>query len=580
MSGNGNIDLSLLDPVLDKYQGGSRTHLLPVLLDTQRVYGYLPEAVLEAVGQALRVPLAEIHGVVEFYTMLYSQPTGRRMIRICTDPSCAASGAEDVLVAACRHAGGIHPGETAADGSVTVERATCIGLCDQAPAALVDEVARVHLSPDGVARLFTASDGDSELRVTGEPRILTRRIGQLAPVDLEAQRASGAFTALEKALTGMTPEGVIDALKESGLVGRGGAAFPVGLKWQFTRGAGGQPKYVVCNADESEPGTFKDRALLEGDPFRMIEGVALCGYAIGAERGYIFIRGEYPASQKIMQAALDAAYRAGLLGSSILGTGFSFDVEVRSGAGAYICGEETALFEAIEGRRGFPRLKPPFPTTHGLYSQPTVINNVETLCAVPDIVLNGGAWFKQWGTEGSVGLKLFCVSGHVNAPGVVEAPMGLTLRELVERHCGGFQGEPQAVLMGGAAGAFLTPDRLDVRLTFEDLRPLGASIGSGAVMVFNTTTDLRDILRRLAHFFAHESCGKCFPCQLGTQRQMEILDRAAAGRTQAGDYALLMDVGATMTDSSICGLGQTAAMAVMSALKLWPELIRPNGGGA
>ncbi len=565
-----DVDLSLLDPVLDKYQGGSRGDLLPALHDAQRAFGYLPDAALAAIGQTLRVPLAEIYGVVEFYTMFYDQPVGRRIIRVCTDPSCAARGAEGVLAAACQRAG-VQPGHTTADGAVTVERATCLGLCDQAPAALVDDMALVGLTPDSVESLFTAQQPTAAIRVTGEPRIATRHIGALPPTDLDAHRADGAFGALEKALTAMTPDAVIEILKESGLVGRGGAAFPAGLKWQFTRAAAGDVKYVVCNADESEPGTFKDRALLEGDPYLVIEGLAIAGYAIGAAKGFIFIRGEYPRAAAVLQEAIDTAYKARLLGANLFGSGVGFDLELRRGAGAYICGEETALFEAIEGKRGFPRVKPPFPTTFGVFGQPTVINNVETLAQVPDILLNGPAWFKQYGTEKSVGYKLFCISGHVKQPGVVEAPFGITLNDLINTYCGGYDGAPQAVLMGGAAGAFLPPDKLDVRLTYEDLRPFGASIGSGAIMVFNDSTDLRDVLRRLGHFFAHESCGKCFPCQLGTQRQMEILDRVADGHPQPGDFERLMDVGATMTDASLCGLGQTAGMAVMSALNLWPD---------
>ncbi len=319
---------------------------------------------------------------------------------------------------------------------------------------------------------------------------------------------------------------------------------------------------------------------MEGDPFRVLEGMTICGYAIGSSKGYLFIRGEYPHAAAVLEEAVAAARQANLLGENILGTDFSFEIEIRRGAGAYICGEETALFEAIEGKRGYPRLKPPFPTTHGLFNRPTVINNVETLASVPDILTNGAEWFQQWGTEHSTGLKLFCVSGHVGQPSLVEAPFGTTLRELIERYCGGFDGTPQAVLMGGAAGAFLTPDQFDTPLTFEDLRPLGASIGSGAIMVFNESVDLRQVLRTLGHFFAHESCGKCYPCQLGTQRQMEILDRVAEGQAQAGDIERLTLIGQTMTDASICGLGQTAGMAVMSALRLWPDLFAPNGKGS
>jgi NADH-quinone oxidoreductase subunit F len=567
------LDLTPLNTVLEQYKEGGRTYLLPALHEAQRLYTYLSEPVLNTISAALRVPLADVHGVVEFYTMFYNEPVGRRIIRVCTDPACLIAGAEETLAAACKHAK-VHPGETTPDGELTVERATCLGLCDQAPGALVDETAFRQVTVKDAAELSKLASSPSELRVAGEPRVLTRNIGSLDPLDLEAHRKSGAFAGLEKSLRESTPEQVIEQVKISGLVGRGGAAFPTGVKWEGTRAASGSPKYVVCNADESEPGTFKDRVLMEGDPFRVLLGMILCGYAIGSEKGYLFIRGEYPQAAVLLEQAVDRLEQAGFLGHRILGGKFNFEIEIRRGAGAYICGEETALFEAIEGKRGFPRLKPPFPTTHGLFMKPTAINNVETLGCIPDIVVNGGNWFKQWGTEKSTGPKLFCISGHVKNPGVVEVPFGVTVRELLEKYCGGFDGTPYAILMGGAAGGFMTPDQLDTRLTFEDLREIGAPVGSGVIMVFNDTVDLRLILRSLSHFFAHESCGKCYPCQLGTHRQMEIFDRIVEGDAHPADFDTLQDIGWTMTDASICGLGQTAASAVLSALKIWPELAK------
>ncbi|MEJ2011550.1 MAG: SLBB domain-containing protein [Anaerolineales bacterium] len=340
----------------------------------------------------------------------------------------------------------------------------------------------------------------------------------------------------------MTPEEVIQSIKDSGLVGRGGAAFPTGMKWEYTAGAAGETHFIVCNADESEPGTFKDRVLMEGDPFSVLEGMAIAGYAIGAERGYIYVRGEYPRAQRILTQAIEAARAAGYLGQEILGSDFSFEVELRSGAGAYICGEETALFESIEGKRGFPRIKPPFPTTHGLFGQPTAINNVETLCTAAWIVRNGPDAYRSIGTEDSPGSKLFCLSGDVREAGVYEVPFGTTLGDLIEL-AGGVNGELQAVLLGGAAGAFAGPEHLGLRMSFEDLREAGLPLGSGVVTVINQARDLRRFLLSLGHFFAHESCGKCYPCQLGTQRQLEIR-----------------------------GLGMTAATAVLSALDRWPEL--------
>jgi NADH-quinone oxidoreductase subunit F len=380
----------------------------------------------------------------------------------------------------------------------------------------------------------------------------------------------------------MQADEIVNEIKASGLVGRGGAAFPTGIKWEGAAKAAGTEKYVICNADESEPGTFKDRILLIDDPHRTIEGMLIAGYAIGAGKGYIYIRAEYPYILPVLENALNEAREANLLGETILGADFSFDIELRVGAGAYICGEETALFESIEGKRGFPRVKPPFPTTHGLFGKPTVINNVETLCNVPLIMSQGASEYRKIGTEKSPGPKLFCVSGDVTKPGLYEVPFGVTLRELLEM-AGGPSTAPsaplrangkglQSVLFGGAAGAFATSEHLDVRMTFEDLRAAGLPLGSGVVMVFDETRDMRDVLKRLGHFFAHESCGKCYPCQMGTQRQREILDRIAAGNVLEGDLVRLQDVGWTMTDASLCGLGQTAASAVLSAIKLWPEM--------
>ncbi|HSQ39059.1 MAG TPA: NADH-ubiquinone oxidoreductase-F iron-sulfur binding region domain-containing protein, partial [Anaerolineales bacterium] len=380
----------------------------------------------------------------------------------------------------------------------------------------------------------------------------------------------GEYAGLKKA-QGMTPEAVIAEVKASGLVGRGGAAFPVGIKWEGAAKADGSPKYIICNADESEPGTFKDRILMIDDPHRVIEGMCIAAYAIGASQGYIYIRGEYPYIVPVLENALNEARAAGYLDNQ-------FNIEVRVGAGAYICGEETALFESIEGKRGFPRIKPPFPTTFGVFGKPTVINNVETLCTAPMIIAQGSAEYRKLGTEKSPGSKLFCVSGDVEQTGVYEVPFGVTLRELLEM-AGGVKGGKQlkAVLFGGAAGACATTEHLDVKMTFEDLRAAGLPLGSGVVMVFDETRDMRGVLQSLGHFFAHESCGKCYPCQMGSQRQKDILDRVANGKTHEGDFDRLQDVGWTMTDASLCGLGQTAASAVLSAMKLWPDLFTANG---
>lgn len=558
-----------LDALVGQFAGRGRDALLPALWAVQTARGYISQEAAETISRTLRVPLSDIYGVIGFYTLFYDEPTGEIIIRVCASPSCGLAGADQVVERLCQRLA-VQPGETTADGRYTVEYTTCLGLCEHAPAALISQRGAgevQHAPATDIEALLEGRGRPHQAVIGGQTRIL---LDGLDPTRAQTLEEYGDYAALRQALNGLTPEAVIAEVQESGLIGRGGAAFPTGTKLKFTRAAPAQPHYVVCNADESEPGTFKDRVLMEGRPHLVLEGMALCGYAIGAERGYIFVRGEYPTAQARLEAAIAEAEAAGLLGEHILGSDFSFYVEVRRGAGAYICGEETALFEAIEGKRGFPRIKPPFPTTHGLFGKPTAINNVETMSAIPGIVRHGGRWFRQWGTEKSSGTKLLSISGHVRRPGVYEIVPGIPLRAFLEEACGGVQGRLQAVLMGGAAGTFLTPDEIDVPLSFEGLWGIGGTLGSGAIMVFNDTVDLRDVLRRLGDFFQHESCGKCFPCQLGTQRQKEILDRLDA--PLPGDPQRLQDVGRTMTQASLCGLGQTAATAVLSAMKKWPEL--------
>ena len=566
---------SELDPlrsILAELAPQGRAALLPALHAAQQFHGWISEAVATEVSRALGVPLADVHGVIDFYEMLSREPLGRTVARVCNAPVCALAGSDELANALCRHLK-VAPGEVTSDGEFTVEHAPCLGLCDHAPALLVGETALGQGDPRQAAEICARSADKPISFVGGDIRILTRNCGQGHPTSFADYSSGGGYVGLKKALT-MTPQDVVAELKAAGLVGRGGAAFPTGIKWEGAANAAGQPKYIVCNADESEPGTFKDRILMEEDPHRTIEGMIIAAHAVGASRGYIYVRGEYPYAFKVMSEAVAEARQAGVIGGNIFGSGLNFEIEMRLGAGAYICGEETALLESIEGKRGFPRIKPPFPTTHGLFGKPTVINNVETFCNVPLIIERGAAEYRKIGTERSPGPKLFCVSGQIQRPGLYEVPFGVSLRHLLFDLAGGLKPERklQAVLMGGAAGAFAAEKELDVILSFENLSAAGLPLGSGAVMVFDDSADMRDVLKRLTHFFADESCGKCYPCQLGARRQYEILDRAAAGRSIAGDRERLADVGGTMIDASLCGLGQTAATAVLSAMKLWPEM--------
>jgi NADH-quinone oxidoreductase subunit F len=565
-------DFIRLRSMLAELAPQGRAALLPALHLAQQFHGWLSEAVAVEVGRALGVPLADVNGVIDFYAMLARQPMGRTVARVCSAPVCAIAGADRLADALCRHLQ-TEPGEITSDGEFTVEHVPCLGLCDHAPALLVGEIALGRVHPAQAAEICARGGEQAVSFVGGDIRSLTANCGRGHPTSLADYRSGGGYAGLKKALA-MTPQAVLAEVKAAGLLGRGGAAFPTGVKWEGAAKAVGQPKYIVCNADESEPGTFKDRILMEEDPHRTIEGMIIAAHAVGASRGYIYVRGEYPHAFKVMRNALDEARQAGIIGENVLGAGLDFDIEMRLGAGAYICGEETALLESIEGKRGFPRIKPPFPTTHGLFGKPTVINNVETFCNVPLILERGAAEYRKMGTDRSPGPKLFCVSGQIQRPGLYEVPFGVTLRHLLFDLAGGLmqRRKLQAVLMGGAAGAFATEKDLDVSLSFEQLSAAGLPLGSGAVMVFDDSADLGDVLKRVAHFFADESCGKCYPCQLGAQRQYEILDRAAAGRPVPGDRERLTDVGGTMIDASLCGLGQTAAMAVLSAMKLWPEM--------
>jgi NADH-quinone oxidoreductase subunit F len=388
---------------------------------------------------------------------------------------------------------------------------------------------------------------------------LLARAGIVDPSSLTDYRAAGGYLALSRAFD-LGPDVVIEEIKKAGLKGRGGAAFPTGVKWEAVAREPA-PRIVVCNADESEPGTFKDRVVMEGDPYALVEAMTIAAFAVGASRGYLYVRGEYPGATSRMSAAVESARVAGLLGESILGSDLSFDIEIRSGQGAYICGEETALFNSIEGFRGEPRQKPPFPVQSGLFNRPTVINNVETLINVNRIVLEGGEAFAAIGTAESSGTRLFCLSGDVVRPGVYEVEFGATLGDLISL-AGGLESDMATVLLGGAAGTFVGPEHLDLPLTFEAARAAGVSLGSGVIMVFNSARDMHDIVRRVARFFRDESCGQCVPCRIGTVRVEEAVARANGGV----DVNLIDDLDRAMKDASICGLGHTAASVVRSAI--------------
>ena len=548
-----------------------RQLLLPTLHALHERAGWISPGGLSYVARRLTVPPADVYGVATFYALFSVTERPPRVVHVCDDVACRCAGSEELIAQ-------LGP-EGADEDGATWLRSPCLGQCDRAPAALLTEAGDTP-----VERELTAIDADAVQAIlagatpppppsttppqTGQPGLrLLRRIGVVDPESLDDYRAHGGYDALRRAID-LGPEGVIREVTDANIVGRGGAAFPMGRKWGAVATQPRRPHYLICNADESEPGTFKDRVLMEGDPFAVIESMTIAAYATGSEHGYIYLRGEYPLAQARLEHAIEQARERGFLGPDVLGHGFAFEIEMRKGAGAYICGEETAIFGSIEGFRGEPRNKPPFPVVAGLFRQPTVVNNVETLVNVPAIVLEGGPAFAQIGTERSTGPKLFCLSGAVERPGTYEVEFGVTLRELLEL-AGGVAPNLRTVLLGGAAGSFVTRDELDMPLTFEDARELGTTLGSGVVLAIDDSVDLKRLLMVIAAFMRDESCGQCVPCRVGTVRQEEALARLQSGRTRGtvdDELALIAEIGVAMRDASICGLGQTASSAVESAI--------------
>ena len=529
-----------------------RHYLLPALHALQNAAGWISPGGINYVGEVLGVPPAETYGVATFYDLFRTTPPEHDgdTFHVCVDAACQIAGFED-LAASVEGSGG------------HVHRGPCLGQCERAPALFVQ-------GTDGRPDYVPADDEPFELPQAGDPSLrLLRRIGVADPESLESYLAHGGYEALRRAGE-MGAEAVLAAVADSGLSGRGGAAFPTGIKWRAVAGETGRPKHVVANCDESEPGTFKDRIVMEHDPFAVVESMTIAGLATGAGNGWIYIRGEYPLATARLQGAIEAARAAGLLGADAAGTGHGFDINIWRGAGAYICGEETALFNSLEGFRGEPRNKPPFPTTHGLFGEPTAINNPETLLNVLDIITEGPDAYRTRGTDRSPGTKLLCLSGRLRRPGLYEVPFGMTLGEVLEL-AGGITGtkELQTVLMGGAAGSFVGPDSLGLPLTLEDTRAAGTTLGSGVVMAFDTAVNMTDVIVRIAEFFRNESCGQCVPCRVGAVRQHETLvQMQERGGLSPARRALIDDMAEVMVDASICGLGHTAASAVRSALAL------------
>jgi NADH-quinone oxidoreductase subunit F len=559
-----------------------RSALVPMLLYTQDELGYISDAMIAEIAQRLDLNALQVTETLAYYSMLRRKPAGRCHIQVCTNVSCMLRGGYAIYSHLQKKLGIGHK-QTTPDGMFSLEEVECLGACTGAPAMQVNYDYYENLTPEKVDALLEQFgkgrrptparhvSGALHARHPAEVQVISRRFGILDSRKLEVYTQHDGYKALEKALTQMTPEGIIEEVKKANLRGRGGAGFPAGVKWSFVPKDTTKPKYVIANADEGEPGTCKDRPLMELDPHQLIEGTIIAGRSVNAHQGYIYIRGEYRYVQEILDAAIAEAYEAGYLGRNILGSDFHFDLCTHTGAGSYECGEESALMESLEGKRGNPRIRPPFPAVVGLYGCPTIINNVETLSAVPAVILNGGEWYANLGTPKNGGTKLFAVSGHVNRPGIYELPLGFNLLRLINEVAGGIpHGKKlKAVIPGGSSTPLLTAAEADIGMDFDQLAKAGSMLGSGAVVIVDEDACMVDLARRIIRFYAHESCGWCIPCREGTAWLRQLLDRFHDGGGRREDIPLVDELAKNILGRTFCPLGDAAAMPIISIVKKW-----------
>ena len=534
--------------------------LIEDLREIQARRGYLPEDELISLSERKGIPLYEIQGVASFYPHFRFEPPPKATLRVCTDLSCHLHGACDVLEMLRETV------EYAGLDNWEISGVSCLGQCDGAPAISINDRSYRAMSPDRlgnyVARL--AEEG----KIARQPTRRRLNQGQIDPYDHPL-----AAESLRKWISSGNSDRIVEVLKASGLCGMGGAGFPTGVKWELVRKTDSEVKYAICNGDESEPGTFKDREILYHYPHLVIEGLILGGLVVGANRGYLYLRHEYDREREVLEKTIRAFYSAGYLGDGVLNSEHAFHLEIFDSPGGYICGEETALLEAMEGKRAEPRNKPPFPGTHGLHGRPTLINNVETFAWVPAILRRGAEWFRGLGINGAAGGKYIALSGHVNWPGVYEIPLGTRVRDLIDNEGGGVSGgrKLKAFSPGGPSSGFLPASMADIPLDFKSLSDAGSMLGSGAVIVLAEGTDMVDIARNTVTFFRNESCGKCVPCRTGTVHLVQLLDRVLEGNGRPDTLAPVKDVAEAMELSSICGLGQAAALPLTSARRHFPE---------
>jgi NADH:ubiquinone oxidoreductase subunit F (NADH-binding)/NADH:ubiquinone oxidoreductase subunit E len=562
--------------------------VLPILHAVQSICGnWLPLEALHLVAKELDVPYSYLYGVMTFYTMYAVTPRGKYIIRMCESAPCHVNGAENILET-LKEELGIEVGETTSDGLFTLEHTACLGTCEVSPAMQINEVVFGNLTAARVKEVLEdyragkAVDYKTLARTTIQPlayplpadeMVLFANLDQIDPMSVDDYVAKGGYESLKKAVTTMSQVDVINEVKAANIRGRGGAGFPAGLKWSFTQPSPIAPKYIVCNADEGEPGTIKDRYIMEGDPNRVLEGMAIAGYAVGATHGYIYVRGEYYLSMMRLQNAIDQATAKGYLGKNIFGTDFSFTIDVQSGGGAYVCGEETALIESIQGERGNPRVKPPFPGQVGVWDKPTIVNNVETLSSVPVIIAKGGEWYKNKGTEDAAGTKIFQVVGHVNKPGVIEANLGMTVRELIDKYGGGVRGGKKfkSCQTGGASFGFITESQLDTPMEYKALGAIEGALGSGTMLVMDEDTCIVDVVKCILYFFQHESCGFCLPCRRGTRILYDLICKIADGQGTEADMEKMLTVGQVMLDSANCALAMSPIFFIKTTMERYRD---------
>src|SRR6202521_575683 len=561
-----------------------RSALIPMLLYAQDQFGYVSDEMIGEIAGRLGLNTLQVTETMAYYSMLRRHRAGKFHVQVCTNVSCMLRGGNKLYEFVQKKLEIGHK-ETTADGIFSLEEVECLGACTGAPAMQVNYDFYENLTIERTTQIFEALEAgrkpQASVPITGsvkerhpaEVPVISRLFGVKDSHKLEVYLAHDGYKGMERALKELTPEQVVDEVKKSNLRGRGGAGCPTGMKWSFVPKESAKPKYILCNADESEPGTCKDRPLMEMVPHQLIEGIIIAGRAVDAHRGYIYIRGEYRYVLDIVDTAIAEAYARGYLGKNILGSGFDFDLATHTGAGAYECGEESALMESLEGKRGYPRIRPPFPAVVGLYGSPTVINNVETLSAAPEILRRGGEWYAGLGSAKNGGTRLFCISGHVNRPGIYELPMGFNLKRMLEEVAGGVAGgkKLKAVIPGGSSCPLLKAEEIDLPMDFDSLAKAGSMLGSGGVVVIDEETCMVDLARRIMRFYAHESCGWCIPCREGTDWLGKMLDRFHAGGGRAEDIPLIGELAKNMLGRTFCPLGGAAALPTISIVNKWAE---------